>query len=101
MDSCNRAHLRASFLDKLRATRLHHLITRYSDRKTAHYGPNFRAESSWVGITPNSLPTRRLPKCLPTSGFNNDYRSDHNSATFFASVPVSAPFVIDSRLHLT
>jgi hypothetical protein len=52
MASCNRAHLRSSFLDNLRGTRLHHPLRGIHTRDRTS-GAKLRAESSRRGITPN------------------------------------------------
>ena len=64
MASCNRAHLRSSFFDNLRDTRLHHLI-RGINTQTAPQGPNFGAESSRPGIVPNLASNTEITEVPP------------------------------------
>jgi len=63
MASCNRAHLRSSFLDKPRGTRLHHPLEVFKPKK-APQGPNFERSHAGAESLQTSLPTRRLPKFL-------------------------------------
>jgi hypothetical protein len=68
MASCNRAHLRSSFFDRLRGTRLHHPLEVFKPRK-APQGPNLERGRPGAESLQTSLPTRRLPKYLPPWGF--------------------------------
>src|SRR3982074_1627365 len=63
MASCNRAHLRSSFLDKPRSTRLHHPLEVFKPEK-APQGPNFEGSRGGAELLQTSLPPRRLPKFL-------------------------------------
>src|ERR1035437_8435677 len=62
MASCNRAHLRSSFFDKLRDTCLVHLKRGLSTMKTAPEGPNSERSRACRESLQTTPPTRRLPK---------------------------------------
>src|SRR4030081_2742378 len=63
MARCNRAHLRSSFLDKPRSTRLHHPLEVFKPKK-APQGPNLEGRRGGAELLQTSLPPRRLRKFL-------------------------------------
>jgi hypothetical protein len=101
MASCNRAHLRSSFFDNLRGTCLHHPLRGIHTPRPHLRGQTSDGSRHCFESLQTSPPTGRLPKCHHRLEISSDCRSGQESATFFASVPVLAPFPIDSRLHLT
>jgi hypothetical protein len=97
MASCSRAHLRSSFLDKLRRTCPTHPFRGINAPKTASQGPNLGEEPSLPGIGPNLACDTEITDVAPErKRFHNDLWSYRKSARFFRFSACFGLFPIDS-----
>jgi hypothetical protein len=101
MASCNRAHLRSSFFDKLLGTCLHHPMRDIHTQESTP-GAKLRTgvESAWNHSKPPHQQGNYRSNCT-IGDFIMTAGQAKKVQRFSLRVPVSAPFPIDSLLHLT